>query len=81
MSTRSSSCVCTFGQVIFLHDQQAQVLAVVEGAADVAFVRADQPTILAAEGVISLDDVKILSPVRMPFTLLHTPLIVPCLSC
>jgi len=71
--------VCTFGQVIFLHDQQAQVLAVVEGAADVAFVRADQPTILAAEGVISLDDVKILSPVRMPFTLLHTPLIVPCL--
>ncbi len=67
--------------MIFLHDQQEQVLAVVEGAADVAFVRADQPTILAAEGVISLDDVKILSPVRMPFTLLHTPLIVPCLSC
>ncbi len=67
--------------MIFLHDQQAQVLAVVEGTADVAFVRADQPTILAAEGVISLDDVKILSPVRMPFVLLHTPLIVPCLSC
>ena len=50
-------------QVIFLHDQQAQVLAVVEGTADVAFVRADQPSVLAAANVISLDQIKILSPV------------------
>lgn len=54
--------MCTV-QVQFLHDQQAQVLAVVEGTADVAFVRADQPSVLAAANVISLDQVKILSPV------------------
>ncbi len=68
--------MCTFGQVIFLHDQQAQVLAVVEGTADVAFVRADQPATLAAQKVISLDEVKILSPVRC---YLHycTPLMLP----
>ncbi|DBA92675.1 TPA: hypothetical protein ACH3X1_002887 [Trebouxia sp. C0004] len=53
-------------QVIFLHDQQAQMLAVVDGTADVAFVRADQPATLAAEGVISLDEVKILSPMTFP---------------
>ena len=49
--------------MIFIHDQQAQVLAVVDGLADVAFVRADQPSVLAAAGVIDIDQVKILSPV------------------
>ena len=50
-------------QVIFLSDQQQQVLAVLGGQADVAFVRSDQPSVLAAADIISLDDIKILSPV------------------
>ena len=62
----------THAQVIFLHDQQQQVLSVVNGAADVAFVRADQPGIMASQGLLNITDVKILSPVSVhAYSCLH----------
>ena len=59
-------------QVIFLHDQQQQVLSVVNGAADVAFVRADQPGVMASQGLLNISDIKILSPVSLhAFACMH----------
>ena len=54
-------------QVIFIDSQQAQVLSVANGLADVAFVRADQLSKLADSS-----DFKILSPVRLLLSELHS---------
>lgn len=60
---------CYF-QVIFIPDQQSQVMAVVNGTADVAFVRSDQPAKLVASNIISSSQVKVLSPVSPNASLL-----------
>ena len=54
---------CCYAQVMFMPDQQAQVMAVVNGYADVAFVRADQPSRLIDTSTISASQIKVLSPV------------------
>lgn len=48
-------------QVIFIENQRAQVLAVVNGSADVAFVRADQLSMLDESA-----ELKVLAPVSYP---------------
>lgn len=50
-------------QVLFINSQQRQIMSLMQGHADVAFVRADQPAILAAAGVLNQSDIKILSSV------------------
>ena len=54
---------CYALQVIFQPSQQQQLLSVVHKAADVAFVNADQPAVMASQGLLDITDIKILSPV------------------
>ena len=65
-------------QVLFINSQQRQIMSLMQGHADVAFVRADQPAVLEAAGVLDASSIKVLSSVSHELSML--PFMLPRLS-